>query len=363
MGKFKIGDDVRAIESSGGGAVTKGSIYTVFSVDDDRIYFMNNNGRRDSWRPRFFEPLAAADSNGKDSGFKTGDKARAKESSCGGAVTAGTVYEVTGVFDDKIRFVNDNGRDDSWGAGYFEPTTLRLREGGYYRTRDGRKIGPMVRWNDYSDWPWSDHMTAGSNIWNDSGKNGNEDEDLIAEWQDEPAPATTPATAKFKVGDRVRANDDPPSGEIGTIRAVENDVTYLVEFDTWRCGHDGDIGLPKSGWWLIDEEMDLLPIEAETSGTTPAIVARIHNGQPSPARKPYVHASVADASKEATRLAKANPGREFAVYEMVHTVTEQPQHEWQRLALAGKTADAERELMRFAGVSEWGASNAVMAFR
>lgn len=51
--------------------------------------------------------------------------------------------------------------------------------------------------------------------------------------------------------------------------------------------------------------------------TQPAIVIRIANGQPRPADQPYVHASVEAATTEAKRLARNNPGQEFAVYQRV----------------------------------------------
>lgn len=49
----------------------------------------------------------------------------------------------------------------------------------------------------------------------------------------------------------------------------------------------------------------------------PCIVALVKNGQPRPADRPYVHASVAAATTEAERLARNNPGQEFAVYQRV----------------------------------------------
>lgn len=73
---------------------------------------------------------------------------------------------------------------------------------------------------------------------------------------------------KFKVGDRVREID---IGN-GTIIAMDdNYVPYLVSFDDWNCGHDGNgvsikIGrLPKNGvrncWWCAEEDLTLLSSE------------------------------------------------------------------------------------------------------
>jgi hypothetical protein len=49
----------------------------------------------------------------------------------------------------------------------------------------------------------------------------------------------------------------------------------------------------------------------------PAIVARVDNGQPLPTMRPFIHGSVAGATQEAERLARNNPGQEFAVYQRV----------------------------------------------
>jgi hypothetical protein len=49
----------------------------------------------------------------------------------------------------------------------------------------------------------------------------------------------------------------------------------------------------------------------------PCIVMRLENGQPRPSHWPHVHADAASATAEAERLARANPGQEFAVYQRV----------------------------------------------
>lgn len=68
------------------------------------------------------------------------------------------------------------------------------------------------------------------------------------------------------------------------------------------------------------------PTEARTElGLTPfrwgiqdtAIVALVKDGKPRPSTYPHVHADVASATKEAERLARNNPGQEFAVYQRV----------------------------------------------
>lgn len=69
-----------------------------------------------------------------------------------------------------------------------EVPAFRLREGGFYKTRDGRKVGPLSRF-DSATYPWTD---GESELWTDDGRylyGGNENaEDLVKEIS-APAPA------------------------------------------------------------------------------------------------------------------------------------------------------------------------------
>lgn len=76
---------------------------------------------------------------------------------------------------------------------------MKIEAGKYYKTRDGRKVGPATaRYNTgCSDGPWK------VNGWNydDDGKCSNMSpckHDLIAEWQDEPADDETNFAAQAK---------------------------------------------------------------------------------------------------------------------------------------------------------------------
>lgn len=60
---------------------------------------------------------------------------------------------------------------------------MQIEAGKYYRTRDGRKVGPMI-YNPCGGFdPWED--STQDDLWNDSGKSDSGENDLIEEWTDE----------------------------------------------------------------------------------------------------------------------------------------------------------------------------------
>lgn len=78
---------------------------------------------------------------------------------------------------------------------------------------------------------------------------------------------------KFKIGDRVRMNENSAiEGKVGYIVAIDGEdvkVPYLVEVPGWHGGHDGD-GIRKdsdSCWWASEDGMDLLGSKSEQVGT------------------------------------------------------------------------------------------------
>lgn len=167
------------------------------------------------------------------------------------------------------------------------------------------------------------------------------------------APATS---GKFKVGDRVVYD-----GHTAILREIldgDRYIPYLIEFESdVGYGHNGNnVGKVRltsnRGWWVEN-------ITAAVA--SPAIVARLDNGQPRPASNPHVHADRASAEKEAARLASANPGKEFAVYEFVSSAKEERryEHEWQRAAKDGREYEAACLLQDMAGTSFGGAQKAV----
>lgn len=176
--------------------------------------------------------------------------------------------------------------------------TLRIEAGKFYKTRDGRKVGPMEwRYVGTREFPWEGDIPGGYHegcktgfIFRLDGTNyEHANLDLIAEWS-EPvvAPATT---AKFKVGDRVQT----PHGT-GVVKKT-------------------------------------------------AIVCLLEDGQPLPSARPFVHTSAALAGKEASRLAGIHKGQEFGVYtctdvKKVDLPVKVYEHEWQRLAAGGEKIKA-----------------------
>lgn len=75
---------------------------------------------------------------------------------------------------------------------------------------------------------------------------------------------------KFKVGDRVRMNENSMiEDKVGYIVAIDDEDAYLVEVPGWHGGHDGG-GIRKdsdSCWWTSEDGMDLLESKSEQVGT------------------------------------------------------------------------------------------------
>jgi hypothetical protein len=236
-------------------------------------------------------------------------------------------------------------------AAQAQPVAFTIEAGKYYRTRDGRKVGP-IRIDEHDDqYPLGARCeaedctlwyTAGGHYWTTELKS---EHDLIAEWVHEPAVAVAAsndnaAPAKFKVGDRVLVtHTDYPQIPVGTI-------THIVEIDD-----DGHADLWCKGF---DEGLRFFSSEFTVAQPAPtAIVAIIENGQPKPATRPYVHATEAAAGKEAARLAGIHKGQEFGVYVLSgSTKVDKPayEHEWQRLAMDGRKIDAIRLLRQATGL-------------
>lgn len=233
---------------------------------------------------------------------------------------------------------------------------LTIEAGKFYRMRDGRKVGPMKRF-DSGHGVWKAPSVGGFGpYWWESGEfhiGEKNPFDLIAEWVDEPADAVaasndnaTKPKFTFKVGDKAKTRN----GRVVTITEVDETPDYPFAHDMGGGRyHAVD---PNGKSCIGDDESDI--VESVTAPTNPAIVALIENGQPLPSRRPFIHADEASASKEAARLASKHKGQSFGVYVLTQTVKEDVvytyKHEWQRLAANGDKIPAIKALREITGL-------------
>lgn len=288
--------------------------------------------------------------------FKVGDRVRAVRTDYPDSIGVGAVTTVTRVDEDGDAWLGANGGQEL----FFFDSELEpfcIESGKSYRTSDGRKVGPMVKYFCPDSYGKDQFVVVfgDGKIWSCSGKGGNNDSpDIISEWTDEPNYSGNPAAEvdnqraeygpiacepKFKVGDRVKFRDDYGSRAAGTEAKV-------VSVDSWGIMVEGVYGTS------TESPYSLRPI-APTAPTSPAIVALIERGVPRPATRPFVHANRASAEREAARLAGVHRGKEFGVYEFVSSAREAKlyDHEWQRLAADGEKLGAIKALRHLAGLS------------
>ncbi|WP_312412037.1 hypothetical protein, partial [Shinella sp.] len=223
--KFKIGDRVRAISTSGGGGVQKGDVFIVTKSDDDYLSFFNHRvGQSDGWGASYFEhALTITPGNhyrtrsGKPTGRVTvGDtgfeavvdgKVRIYDAAGGHVhgdadldiveawvprvgervvVTYGNGWDGEGLVDhiadakNNIIVELETGERAGFRGGFtssqVEPlpvaapqpaAALKIEAGKFYRTRDGRKVGPMIRQPD--SFEWYDTKPKYDHGWYDNG--------------------------------------------------------------------------------------------------------------------------------------------------------------------------------------------------
>ncbi|TIL38562.1 hypothetical protein [Mesorhizobium sp.] len=377
--KFAVGDKVRCISTPEAG------IAIIEAVKPEGGYRVNHkdtwygvcHGSDDDLEPATYSSCAAAEVDNladeyggvrkvaaSEPGYRFTNSDRPEPGdrvSIGGQGTF-TVKDV--LADGNVRFT-DRPRDLFWqlhdSASSSDctlvqaATTLRIEAGKFYKTRDGRKVGPVKHYDHFTD---GYAYEAEFGLWvNACGKNqgsahGN---DLIAEWQDAPVVAE----AKFKVGDRVGCTNNKWTTYV--VKALDGDKVSVAglredgsEIHTFR-GQDASIFylLPQAVTAPAPTTMADIVRKHSSEGT--AIVALIENGQPKPSTVPYVHADRAFATTEAGRLAGVHKGQEFGVYELVSVAkVDLPakvyDHEWQKLAVGGQKINAIRELRGMTGL-------------
>jgi hypothetical protein len=251
--------------------------------------------------------------------------------------------------------------DLPWLTENFELVSLKIEAGKFYKTRDGRKVGPM-RVDHFHDreYGWTvDHPFSSSigKAWRSNGTFGTvigvkHDADLVAEWNNEAVAEASNDNAqpKFKVGDRAECTLGCGKA---TVKFVRSDGRFLVDWD------DGSIG---TVFWA-DNDFNL--VTPATPTTTTAIVALIENGQPKPSSTPHVHTSTGAAETEAKRLAGKHKGKKFGVFTLTNTHEEAApvyDQKWQNLAALGLKIDAIKELRDLASLDLLSAKRAVDAF-
>ncbi|MBZ9888090.1 hypothetical protein LB559_09075 [Mesorhizobium sp. BR1-1-3] len=317
--------------------------------------------------------------------FVAGDRVRAVDGTC--LLEIGTEHVVTKANDKDVWIDIDTGnkvRNLSYPHNYFvavapaTATTLRIEAGKFYKTRDGRKVGPMVWRNGYGgNHPWigtldKPHRDQTNNfIFKVDGSNYEfTNLDLIDEWTDDVpllgvSPVVAPATtATFKVGDRVKFRDDYNSPARGKEATVINVDTWGIQVDQGGHSWDGLSTEQPSDLVLLPSVTTIADIVAKHSQTGTAIVAVLENGTPRPNTRPFVHNTTDAATTEANRLARTNHGKEFGVYTLgtVAKVDRVYDHEWQRLAARGSKIPAIKALRDLAGVDLAAAKTGVEQF-
>ncbi|QIX21448.1 hypothetical protein FOB41_10030 [Agrobacterium pusense] len=368
MGEFKKGDFVRRT-SNGSLTSTFGSHDKGFvgQIDDivyrggttDIIFTNGHEGiitEYEPWQPRVGERVRVVRAELSHKADRIGLEFNVTHESykvCNGVQTWG----------------GDNAGGCVWRADELEPilaatpkkpTTLKIEAGRFYKTRDGRKVGPVrLKATHGSDGPYRI-----DGLWNylenglvGSISNGDHKDDLIAEWIDKPAakPSNDNAKPNFKVGDRVKCLKSCPGQFTAGKEYVVSADHFGRKYESVKVKVD-DAGSTENGW--LPEFFEL------SKPKTTTIVALIENGQPKPSSTPHVHTSTSAAEKEAKRLAAKFKGQQFGVFTLTATHKEERvyEHKWQNMAALGLKIDAIKELRAVAGLDLLSAKRAVEAF-
>ena len=189
----KVGDKVKSLVTQLD--VREGATYEVKTVDFyGDIWVTDDVGDRFYLTTEEFELLPVAEATGKPA-FKVGDRVRVLSDYLpwASADEIGTVEDVnTRDRDCFVKFETERMGDHTWYVRWDNlelAPALTIEVGKFYRTRDGRKVGPMrcVRprlgkfcFVDETDAAWAVDGAF------DIGGNPSET-DLIAEWVDEPS--------------------------------------------------------------------------------------------------------------------------------------------------------------------------------
>lgn len=361
--RFKVGDWVRSLVNWGD--IEAGKIYQIPHLDGDGEPWFTPDGTGgwsdyltldeiEPWQPRVGERVRIVNPRHD---FKRGHKGREF-----------TVDEQHGSYDGEPAFVGyPESRPYIWTASELEPVasavttpektaTIKIVADKFYKTRDGRKVGPAFIFGNIAT--FGNAGNYASAVWSDDGRSSSRDDklslkdnDIIAEWIDEPVAKASNDNAKpkFKVGDIVTPSHGW-SKDNATVTQIK-DGRVSVRWNNVASGSENG--------WREDELSPVLPRPTTT------IVALIEDGQPKPSSTPHVHTSAAAAEKEAKRLAAKYKGQQFGVFTLTTTHEEAApvyDHKWQNMAALGLKIDAIKELRAVAGLDLLSAKRAVEAF-
>ncbi|KRA58209.1 hypothetical protein [Rhizobium sp. Root651] len=353
--RYKVGGWVRVKDNRGAPLDYKvGDVCQVSTVRDDLVFSNKKPGmlakRFEPWQPRIGERVRFTDN--VPSFWFFGPAKEYKDGVIKSLNSEGYRFCVkTG---DAVGHVNIEHIEPITTATTPEqPATLKIEAGKFYKTRDGRKVGPMERREGYlSHEDWHYNASGECCYRGRSGDCVQKDREIIAEWIDEPVakPSNDNAQPKFKVGDRISGYAPAWGNVTGVITALDTSSptqTYLIKDD--KSAHT---------MWIDNYSIITPPTP------TTAIVALIENGQPKPSSTPHVHTSEVAAHKEAGRLAAKHKGQQFGVFTLTATHREERvyEHKWQSMAALGLKVDAIRELQAVAGLDRVSAKRAVEAF-
>ncbi|WP_408914047.1 ribosomal protein L7/L12 [Brucella pseudogrignonensis] len=246
MGNVKVGDKVRSLVTQID--VRAGGLYEVKTVDGGDVWVIDDVG--DNWylASDEFETLPVV---AKAQTFKVGDRVRVIKTDIFRTGTrVGDIGYVTSSSENLVRFdlhhetagVIDQLAIDPWKRIQLAP--LKIEAGKYYRTRDGRKVGPMEAWC-FGGWhsDRAEHPLNGG-VWLDDGTakyaGAKDSPDLIAEWIDEPvkvaAPVAKPAIValiengqpKPSVAPFVHANETLAAKEAARLASLQKGKEFGV---------------------------------------------------------------------------------------------------------------------------------------
>jgi len=198
MGKFKVGDRVQVVDDRGGAKLGEtGEIIGTDTTFSTAFYYIkwDAGSRKQGLYENRLALLPIAGATGKPA-FKVGDRVRVIAKTGARMPDIGVVGVICDCDDGYTVAVEGVGAF-GYDAHDLELVPMLLEHGRYYRSRNGRKIGPVYVVNSQAGGCIADdgdechpYRRDGTIMYSDS-----EHLDLISEWIDEPVKADAPVEA------------------------------------------------------------------------------------------------------------------------------------------------------------------------